>query len=976
MKGSVLRRPLWPMLAAVLFISLGAYCPVHGAAPASKHPAVDSPAAFSAQSAGLVLDNGRLKAEFGEAGLRFLTDLPSGRRLSFSADPSSITIDGQRLSVDALGPSEIETKPARISFRYTKDPYTIEIAYELRSGWAFLSKQIILTTASISGFRVNEVAPLASTMGFPVADELRLAGGAWGALCRFAVSSSSPTGWGVFFVLQNPFMSWTRDGSTVSASYAPDMDWKPDYGPFASDRLCIGLYDLSGVLFPAKTVPEWKLVPDYPRLLAESPVIDAAEVNALTDCVRSFLLYYPGRVRPHIPWCENDYQIDVGTPAGVEEYKRIIDRAAELGCTQVLYTPANSTLSTIADNADSWGWENVLWFGLGQKIRKGEWDPRRDELPADVKAMLDYAASKNVKLMAYAYPSLPFLQNPDWTKWASGQPPAAAVADTGLRSFQDWWLDKLISFVRATGAGGFSFDHWWIALDKATSSKYAQWFGCRRILETLRRELPDIVIDGRQQYQNFGPWTWLAGSYPHPTLTDEQPESFTAFPDLHTDRVSADRQRFAAWTYRVERFAPPEIMPGFITHQSERSDDKDVMRRDRFRPRDWDLLGWKYSLLSSIGTAPFNHVVDFVPARDPEEFKALADEDKAWFRRWLDWTGDNAAYLRALRPIIGPPMIGRTDGTAAMVEDRGYVFLYNPNPGANEARFKLDASIGLVKGERFVVRELEPEEGRLIGSPEGFWAAGAEIVVPMGGAEARVLEIFPAPVEVKEPALFNVRGSLTFKAGRLALTEVSGEPGTTREALVALPKGAVVRAMSVNGVPYPFKQANGIVPFTVRFAGRAFTRLQRAGSPPDRNFAGGTIKARVTVPARIKKQLADRKLKWPVAYTEDDLLAPWLGSWRLLMFIAVAEPDDLTEFAVKIDGKSAAVKKAYNSVYPHEVKRTFLGGYVDVSNLAADVAHDIEVTVPTLASGRFLGLFFENVEPEYTKRILAPQPLR
>ena len=163
--------------------------------------------------------------------------------------------------------------------------------------------------------------------------------------------------------------------------------------------------------------------------------------------------------------------------------------------------------------------------------------------------------------------------------------------------------------------------------------------------------MPDVVMDGRQQYMNFGPWTWLAGSYPHPTLTDEQPESFTAFPDLHTDRVSADRQRFAAWKYRVERFAPPEIMPGYITHQTERNDEKEVMRRDRFRPRDWDVLGWKYSLLSSIGTAPFNHVDQFHPGPRREEFKALSEADKAWFRKL-------AGLDRRERPL--PPCCGRS----------------------------------------------------------------------------------------------------------------------------------------------------------------------------------------------------------------------------------------------------------------------------------------------------------------------------
>jgi hypothetical protein len=939
-------------------------------------PAVRSsrPAAFPAQGNALTLENENLRAEFNDHGLVSLAGIKTNRKVVFSGDPTSLTVDGTKISVETLGLAEMETKPARLTYRFTQDPYTIEVVYELRPGWGFLTKQVILTPATSSVFHVNEVSALAASLNHPILDELRLAEGKWGSFCRFGTDGSgSPSpAWGLFFVLQNPFMAWRRDGQNVSASYAPDMDWNPDDGPFASDRLCLGMYELGSTRFPARAVPEWKFVPDYGKLLAEVPTIDANEVQALTECVKSFLLYFPGRVRVHIPWCENDYQVDVGTLEGVEEYKRIMDRAAELGANYLLYTPANRELSRLEDNADAWGWENVLWFGLGQKIRKGEWDPRWDEVPPGLKAMLDYAASKNLKLMAYAYPSLPFLQKPEWTKWAASKVGGYAGADTGLRSFQDWWIDKLISFVRKTGAAGFSFDHWWIAYDNA-SSKYAQWYGCRRILETLRRELPETVIDGRQQYQNFGPWTWLAGSYPHPTLTDEQPESFTAFPDLHTDRVSADRQRFAAWTYRVERFAPPEITPGYMTHQSERSDQKDVMRRDRFRPRDWDSLGWKYSVLSSIGTAPFNNVIDFIPARDPEEFKALSDEDKAWFRHWLDWAEENARFMHALRPIIGPPMLGRPDGTSAIVEDRGFVFLFNPNQGRTDARFKLDASIGLLQGESFVIRELFPEEGKLIGSAEGFWKAGSEVVLPMDGADARVLEIFPAPAEVQEPALFNVLGSLDFKGGRLALTGVTGEAGATREALVLLPKGQTARAMSVNGVAYPFKQTAGMVPFKVRFAGKAFGRLQRVGAY-DPNFTGGTIKAKFSVPARVFMQLAARKAKWPVSYTEDDLLAPWLGPWRLLLFASIAEPAASMDVTIKIDGKPVEVKKAYNSVYPHSPERTYLGSYADLSWLKPDTVYDIEVTVPQLAPGQFLGLFFENVEPESTERIFAPKP--
>ncbi len=942
--------------------------------------------AFSQSS--LVLENGLLKAEFGDRGLTSLQDIATGARLRIGRDAWFVTVDGARLAAEDLKNVELKMEPSRLTFSSAASGWNVDLVYELKPGWRFITKQVVLSSPSRPAYHVDSVEALAAKISPIPANELPLNKGSFGALLRFATEPPAPSAaapaaspssarpsWSAFLLLQNPFLVWSRSGDEIRASYTPDMDWKREYGPFATDRLCLGIQGLSGTEFPAQAIPEWKFVPEYFRLLAESPLIDIAEVNALTDCVRAFLLWRPARsIRVHVPWCENDYQIDVATPDGAAEYKRILDRAAELGATHSLFTPANSAVSSLAENADSWGWENLLWFGLGQKIRRDEWNPKIDPVPPSIQAFLDYAAAKPLRLIAYAYPSLPFKQDPAWMKWTEGRTKGYDAVDTGIRSFQDWWLDKLLAFMRKTGAAGFSFDHWWIANDGATS-KYAQWFGCRRVLESLRRQAPDAVVDGRQQYQNFGPWTWLAGSYPHPTLTDEQPESFTAFPDLSTDRVSADRQRFAAWKYRVERFCPSEIMPGYITHQTERSDAKGVMRRDRFRTRDWDVLGWKYSLLSSIATAPFNHVLDYIPARDPDEFKAFSDEDKAFFRRWLDWTDSFAEYMRQVRPIIGPPMIGRADGTAAIREDRGFVFLFNPNHARVEAPFRLAPTIGLVKGERFAVRELFPEEGRLIADGDApFWRFGDEIVVPMGGCEARVLEISPAPApeEFKEPLLFNAPGQAAWRANRLTLTGVAGEPGSEREILVVLPPGKRVLAMTVNGVRTPYKKRGDILTATVKFAGRPFGRAERVGTA-DGAFTGGAFKGSFRVPARVFKQLAARKAKWPVAYTEDDLLAPWLGAHRLLLYVQVAEPDAKMNVTATLDGKPLELRKAYNGIYGHYPERTFLGWYADASGVAPDADHALEVVLPALPAGRFQGVFFENVEPESTTS-LAPVP--
>ena len=88
-----------------------------------------------------------------------------------------------------------------------------------------------------------------------------------------------------------------------------------------------------------------------------------------------------------VGWCVNDYQIDIATAEGRTEYKRIFDMAAALGAEHVLFAPTNSEVSTRAANQDDWGWENLLWLGLGQKIRRNEWSSENGAIPSSVREM-------------------------------------------------------------------------------------------------------------------------------------------------------------------------------------------------------------------------------------------------------------------------------------------------------------------------------------------------------------------------------------------------------------------------------------------------------------------------------------------------------------------------------------------------------------------------------------------------------------
>ncbi len=703
-----------------------------------------------------------------------------------------------------------------------------------------------------------------------------------------------------------------------------------------------------------------------------APGMDEAEVEAFTGMVRAFTLSRPDRpLNVFVPWCLNDYQIDIATPEGRAEYKRVLDTAAALGAEYAIFAPTNSDLARREDSTDDWSWENLLWAGFGQKIRKNEWNPANGPVPPSVREMLDFAASRKIKLLAYVYPVLAFSQNPAWLT-TRGSKAGRLYGNLGFRSLQDWLIETLVAFHHRLGLGGYSFDHTFLNMDG--TSRYAQWAGWRRVMEELRRRIPDIVIDGRQAYHLYGPWGWLAGSYPHPTFNDEQPESFVPFPDLHFDRVSADRERWTAYRYRNYEFAPSELVPGFITHQTSRGDDTGEMPEKKtgrgvmllpYRVRDWDYLGWRYSLLSSIAVAGWNNVIDMIPARDIEEHKAFSEADRQWFRRWIDWTATHKEYLRHTRTILGQPAIGRIDGTSAIVGDRGYVFLFNPNGRRLEAEFTLDESIGFSGLGAAQIRELFPDEGRLVGKPGvGFWRAGDRVAIEMDGGSALVLEIGPAPARPAEPVLFGAVGRVTVRDGVVSIDGVRGEVGTTQEWLVTAPAGGTVAEVRVNGQPArSIRTSAGALAFTVSFAGEPFRHYEQVGED-DPTFAGGRYVAHFSVPRRIFDQLAARRQAWPIPWTAEDYRTTWLAPERLLLFVQIAEPDPAWEARLAIDGQPVELRKAYSAVRAEP--RTFVGFYADLSSIAPDREHTLELDLPRLRPGQLQGVFFDNIETELT----------
>jgi hypothetical protein len=945
---------------------------------------------FNASSSGqgLQVKNDELVAKFGPRGLVAVRDQKYGNTIHFTLDEFTLAVDRTSIDSSQITP-KLKKEDGGLAYVFSADGFTIKAIYELHAGWRFLTKRLEIVEAPNASYTLAEVQPLRLTLGEPIEGSFTPAT----YLPQFGPSAETAATWsstrqygtflrlrkreGLMLTVQNPFLEVVQNARNTSIRYRPEMMWRREWGPWSSDLAVIGSYQQSGNRIPAHMVYEWKA----PTEVSANDGADTSEIQAYTECVRQFVLNpSPNPISVEVGWTLNDYQIDVATAEGRAEYKRVMDTASDLGIEKLLYAPANHDLASIENDADDWHWEHVLWLGLGQKIRRGEWDAEKSPIPDTVTEMLNYAKKKHLGVLAYVYPSLPFAQNPGWIASNPGKKTKNSYATLSSRDFQDFLIHQLIAFKRHTGIAGYSFDY--VFFNLTGSSSYSQWHGWCRVLEALRKADPDIVIDGRQTYQAYGPWSWLAGSYPHPTGNDEQAESFTPYPDLHFDRVSADRARFVNYWYKNYEFAPQELVPGYMTHQTPRnrnitvangSDPRETVETvyTPFRRRDWDYLGYKYSVLSSIATGSWNNVVDMIPGRDADEFENFSPADKSWLRSWLEWTVDHKELLRHTKTILGQPEMGHIDGTALIVKNRGYVFLFNPNYKALRAEIKWDSSIGLGEDSKFVLRELYPEGGRLIGEPvRGLWKYGDKLSLALKGTSARVLELVPSSELESNILVFGVNaiGPLkplrtSLENGILRIDRAAGEVGTNTEISILLQSDDHIKKLQINGKSLPFAQHGRYVSAAIKFAGVAFSHAQEIALDveADGSYAGNFI-----VPARIQAQLAKRRELWPIRWTKEDYDTTWLVPERLLLFLQMAEPSNTMVVKAELDGAPLALQRAYSSVRVNP--GSFLGWYADVSAVNVDQPHSIRVTIPKLESGHFQGLFFDNVEDEFTEQ--------
>ena len=494
---------------------------------------------------------------------------------------------------------------------------------------------------------------------------------------------------------------------------------------------------------------------------------------------------------------------------------------------------------------------------------------------------------------------------------------------------------------------------------------YAQWRGWANVLEGLKRLHPEIVIDNRLSAHGLGPWHMLAGSYDEPIAGDENPETYgIPVPSLRTDHVAADNLRRVNYWYRQGSLLPMARVPGFFGHQTDRS------RGDLARPdipmaqcenqtaggtmpcykRDYDLLGYKYALMSNLATAGMNVVACMLPARDENEFSLFPQADVAFIKRWLIWTDANIAALKNTVPLPGLDEVGTglVDGTAAFEFpiacsgfEQGFVWLFNPTYTQRNVSFQLSAD---------ALSPAHPcrDNGQSAGRGDVAGAFSISQLYPTAGG--------PAP----KAAAYNA--TLTFElAGSSAL-------------MLRVSKGTDAARAAAGDAPFFFSMV----------AGTGFPHAAQVALAPGPVVEDGnaTFSGAAMVPAAVFAQLAARQKAYPVPWDARDDDASWLRPERLLLFLQLncttgrsGACADTMFASLSVDGAELPALKAYESRcvectnvnHPFQPRPSarFNGYYWDVSKaLKAGVAGKLELMLPSVDAPSMQGLFFENVEPQ------------
>ena len=356
--------------------------------------------------------------------------------------------------------------------------------------------------------------------------------------------------------------------------------------------------------------------------------------------------------------------------------------------------------------------------------------------PPAMERFLDYGEKIGVHVSSFAAPGMLFEAKPEWYSIDVKGNPSLYLFGRGVSCpASDAYIKHLLALHESVfakyqprwwGWDGRWLSFWEVANYRPGSlgcgpdpcyaknhghlpgdNSYKEWKNIQWFLKEIRQRHPRLCLETYYGLKRGEPWALR----------------YLNAADNYFETNGADMNRLQAWHNQNDRFRPVYKNYSSLFGSTPKQ--------------------FQYNVISAISMSAYCQVG---PA-----FQALAiGENREFLIRWRAWATKNCVYLKFKRDLFDCPGDSVVDGSAHMIKDRGFIFLF---PGGYDngavsakpvrASIVMNRWLGLEERSKrfFSITEIYPRNG----SPLGVYRYGEEFSYDIPAGSAVVLSVLPAP---------------------------------------------------------------------------------------------------------------------------------------------------------------------------------------------------------------------------------------
>ena len=516
---------------------------------------------------------------------------------------------------------------------------------------------------------------------------------------------------GLYAGLEYPGFKADLSPECVSLSYLVNYRMKPGQ-TLNLPTMFIGVYKKLG--YTVRKQIHWK-----PRVVSpEQEILDLGEVRAMQKFMCDYLPEEPMPHPGYYIWFSSWWS-DPTFWTGIHEkeadaYCRMQDFVKKAGCFDMMTT--GSVWCGYANCSESCpAIDNV---GPDAVFPRNQW----------IDKVMDHAKSIGLDMAGWADPLGRCYRHdrPDLLfQISKDQAPDGSHGNCQASDeFEDWFYRFTCSAIDTYKLNSWSWDIFWMQKPCICYGKthghelgdceFQQYRNVTGMIQKIRQRYPNMFLEIYWGLKEGGTWA-------HKGLNSLE-NLYENNPGGGPDMSLADDMRYQMWYNHNYRFIPTYMNLAQINNRKEGK-------------------GLLYSILSCLSASTHAGFSDKIPFQTDAEAEAVL----APIRKWKAWGTENMAYLKDAIDLFGQPFRkDGIDGTAHIIGDTGFIFVFNPWKETHWGSIPLTDMIGLTKGSKYSLCEISTDSPK----PFGTYKRGEDFVFSIQGKSALLFELKPTTESV------------------------------------------------------------------------------------------------------------------------------------------------------------------------------------------------------------------------------------